>query len=190
MTLRTRTAAICATAITSLSAGPALSQGKAKARLRDPAVAEDALEISRRVQCGQADGKPAVDHWTGKGWRLVSREILLYLDPNTGEVVRQWTNPWTSAAVEVLPIANAPVNQQPQFAKLASGAPYWIPTLRREGRLFFMPFEAPLFYNNPLQGTHQDWIGGKYHAMEIFDLSFDANEMQDRKNATAYATVS
>ena len=29
----------------------------------------------------------------GKGWRLVSREIMLYLDPKTGEVVRQWDNP-------------------------------------------------------------------------------------------------
>ena len=29
----------------------------------------------------------------GKGWRLVSREILLKLDPKTGEVVHTWTNP-------------------------------------------------------------------------------------------------
>jgi hypothetical protein len=224
MTSRARTAAICATAITALFAGQALAQGKTKTRLLDPAVAEDALEISKRVQCGEADGKPAVYHWTGKiysrvagepdrllfkaegmnirtctavedlargkGWRLVSREILLYLDPKTGEVVRTWTNPWTNDSVDVLHIANDPVNQQPQFAKSASGMPYSIPTLRREGRWFFMPFEAPLFYNNPLQGEYQDWVGGKYHAMEIFDFAFDANEMLDTKNATAYPTVS
>ena len=96
----------------------------------DPGKPEDALEISKRVQCGEADGKPAVYHWAGnvysrvqgepdrhavqgrgnehpamrvsvtdpkrgKGYRLVSREIMLYLDPKTGEVVRKWDNPWS-----------------------------------------------------------------------------------------------
>lgn len=220
-------AAICATAVAVLLAGPAVAQGKAKpakSRLLDPAVAEDALEISKRVQCGEADGKPGVYHWSGriysrvagepdrllfkaegmnirtcttvddpvrgKGWRLVSRELLLYLDPKTGEVERQWDNPWTGEKLEVLHIANDPVNQPPQFPKSASGTPYSIPTLRREGRWFLMPFEAPLFYTNPLQGAYQDWVGGKYHAMEIFDFAFDAAEMLDTKNATAYPTVS
>lgn len=220
-------AAICATSVAALLAGPVLAQGKAKpakSRLLDPAVAEDALEISKRVQCGEADGKPGVYHWSGriysrvagepdrllfkaegmniricttvddpvrgKGWRLVSRELLLYLDPKTGEVVRQWDNPWTGEKLEVLHIANDPVNQPPQFPKSASGNPYSIPTLRREGRWFLMPFEAPLFYTNPLQGAYQDWVGGKYHAMEIFDFAFDAAEMLDTKNATAYPTVS
>lgn len=220
-------AAICATAVAALLAGPVFAQGKAKpakSRLLDPAVAEDALEISKRVQCGEADGKPGVYHWSGriysrvagepdrllfkaegmnirtcttvddpvrgKGWRLVSRELLLYLDPKTGEVERQWDNPWTGEKLEVLHIANDPVNQPPQFPKSASGTPYSIPTLRREGRWFLMPFEAPLFYTNPLQGAYQDWVGGKYHAMEIFDFAFDAAEMLDTKNATAYPTVS
>jgi hypothetical protein len=225
---RSRTcAAICAAAITAFLASSALAQPKAKppkSRLLDPAVAEDALEISKRVQCGEADGKPAVYHWSGKiysrvagepdrllfkaegmnirtcisvddpargkGWRLVSRELLLYLDPKNGDVVRQWDNPWTGEKLEVLHIANDPVNQPPQFPKSASGTRYSIPTLRREGRWFFMPFEAPLFYTNPLQGAYQDWVGGKYHAMEIFDFAFDATEMLDLKNATAYPTVS
>lgn len=220
---RTRIAAVCATAIMALAA-PALAQGKAKPRLLNPAVAEDALEILKRVQCGEADGAPAVYHWSGKvysriagepdkylfkvegmnirtcvavddpargrGWRLVSRELLLYLDPTTGEVLRKWQNPWTDETLDVLHIANDPVNQPAQFPKSASGTPYAIPTLRREGRWFFMPFEAPLFYNNPLQGAYQDWVGGKYHAMEIFDFAFDANEMLDTKNATAYPMVS
>ncbi len=193
-------------------------------RMLDPATPADALEISKRVQCGEADGRPAVYHWAGKlysrvdgepdrqlfrvegmnirqcatindpvrgkGWRLVSREILLYLDPVTGEVVREWKNPWTGENVNVLHVANDPVNQAPSFATTSSGAPYSIPTLRREGRWFFMPFEAPLFYTNPLAGTYQDYIGGKYHAMEIFDFAFDANEMLDTRNKTSYPIVS
>ena len=223
MRMTLRAAAICAhVGVTALVAAPALAQGKA--RMLDPSVAADALEISKRVQCGEADGKPAVYHWSGKvysrvagepdrllfkaegmnirtctavedpvrgkGWRLVSRELLLYLDPRTGEVMRTWNNPWTGEALEVLHIANDPVNQPAQFPTTANGAPYSIPTLRREGRWFFMPFEAPLFYTNPLQGPYQDWVGGKYHAMEIFDFAFDAGEMLDTRNPTAYPTVS
>jgi Protein of unknown function (DUF1838) len=195
----------------------------APARMLDPAKPEDASEIMKRTQCGEADGKAAVYHWAGnvysrvqgepdrllfkgegmnirqcvavndpvrgKGWRQVSREIMLYLDPKTGEVLRKWTNPWSQETVEVLHIANDPVNGRPTFARGADGKPYTI-NLRREGRWFFMPIEVPLFYENPLTGAYQDYVGGKYHAMEIFDFAFDANEMLDTKNPTAYPTVS
>lgn len=204
------------------SAAIALS-ASASARMLDPEKPEDALEISKRVQCGEADGKPAVYHWSGKvysrvtgepdrllflgegmnirscvtvndpkrgkGWRLVSREIMLYLDPKTGQVLRKWDNPWTGENVEVMHIANDPVNQRPQFPIGADGTPYRI-NARREGRWFFQPFEAPLFYTNPLAGDYQDYVGGKYHAMEIFDFAYDAEEMLNTRNPTAYPIVS
>ncbi len=43
-------------------------------------------------------------------FRLVSREILLYEDPVTGEVLREWPNPWTGKKVTVVHVANDPVN--------------------------------------------------------------------------------
>jgi hypothetical protein len=193
------------------------------ARMLDPSKPEDALEISKRVQCGEADGKPAVYHWAGhvysrvqgepdrllfkgegmnvrqcvavedakrgKGYRLVSREIMLYLDPKTGEVLRKWTNPWTDEVVNVMHIANDPVNSRPSFPINADGTPF-ATSLRREGRWIFQQFEAPLFYHNPLQGDYQDYVGGKYHAMEIFDFAFEAEEMLNTKNKTAYPIVS
>lgn len=196
---------------------------KSKPAMLDPAKPEDALEIAKRAQCGEADGKPAVYHWTGKvysrvtgepdrmlflgegmnirtcvtvedpkrgkGWRIVSREIMLYLDPKTGAVLRQWDNPWTGEKVDVMHIANDPVNQRPQFPYAADGTPYSFAG-RREGRWIFAPFEAPLFYNNPLAGDYQDYIGSKYHAMEIFDFAYDAEEMLNLKNPTAYPIVS
>ncbi len=204
-----------------VTANPALAA--AKARMLDPNKPEDALEISKRAQCGEADGKPAVYHWSGKiysrvtgepdrllftgegmnirtcvtvddpkrgkGWRLVSREIMLFLDPKTGQVVRKWTNPWTGEVVDVMHIANDPVNQRPQFPYAADGTPFKFAG-RREGRWIFAPFEAPLFYHNVLAGDYQDYIGGKYHAMEIFDFAYDADEMLNTKNATAYPIVS
>ncbi|MGL5839793.1 MAG: DUF1838 family protein [Sphingorhabdus sp.] len=194
-----------------------------KPHMLDPDKAEDALEISKRVQCGEADGKPAVYHWSGKvysrvqgepdrllflgegmnirtcvtvndtkrgkGWRLVSREIMLYLDPKTGEVLRKWTNPWTNEIVDVMHIANDPVNQRPSFPIGTDGTPFKL-NARREGRWFFQPFEVPLFYHNVLGGEYQDYVGGKYHAMEIFDFAYDAEEMLNTKNPTAYPIIS
>jgi Protein of unknown function (DUF1838) len=210
-------------AIAALSLPGAAALAQSKSGMLDPAKPEDALEISKRVQCGEADGKPAVYHWAGnvysrvqgepdrllfkgegmnirqcvsvtdpkrgKGYRLVSREIMLYLDPKTGEVIRKWDNPWSGETVDVMHIANDPVNSRPSFPINADGTPYTT-TLRREGRWIFQPFEVPLFYHNVLQGDYQDYVGGKYHAMEIFDFAFEADEILNRKNPTAYPIIS
>jgi len=201
-----------------------LFAGAAHARMLDPAIPADAFEISKRVQCGEADGKQAVYHFAGKiysrvegepdkllflaegmnvrqcvavtdpvrgtGYRLVSREVLLYLDPKTGAVLRKWANPWSGETVDVMHINNDPVNQRPAFAMTADGKPTPPAAMRREGRWLYMPLEVPLFYENPLTGAYQDYVGGKYHAMEIFDFVADANEMLDTKNPTSYPAVS
>jgi hypothetical protein len=41
--------------------------------------------------CGTVDGGIQ-----GKTYNLVTREILLYTDPKTGEPLKTWTNPWTN----------------------------------------------------------------------------------------------
>ncbi len=46
-----------------------------------------------------------------EGWRIYSREVLYYLDPETGEILETWKNPWLgNREVEVFHIANDPVN--------------------------------------------------------------------------------
>lgn len=106
----------------------------------------------------------------GTGYRMVSREITLYLDPMTGKALRTWQNPYTDTAVEVMHIANDPVNSRPSFPKGADGKPYTI-NLTRMGDTLLMRLEAPLYYVNALAGDYQDYVGNKYHAMEIFDFS-------------------
>jgi len=194
------------------------------ARILDPAKPEDALEIMKRTQCGEADGVAAVYHWSGKvysrvsgepdrhlfngegmnirqcvrvedpkrgvGYRQVSREVMFYLDPETNEVLRTWKNPWSGETVNVMQIANDPVNGRPSFPYSADGKPYEISTMRKQGKWLFLPMEVPLFYHNVLAGDYQDYVGNKYHAMEIFDFAMSADEMLDTKNPTAYPTIS
>lgn len=208
---------LAAATLASLAATPA------SARRLDPAVPADALEISKRTQCGEKDGTPAVYHWSGKvysridgepdrllflgegmnirqcvavddpkrgkGYRQVSREIMLFLDPKTGEIARNWANPWTGETVQVGHIANDPVNGRPSFPMGTDGKPYTV-SLKRVGNWVQMPIEVPLFYENPLGGDYQDYVGNKYHAMEIFDFAASADELLDTKYPTAYPSVS
>lgn len=160
---------------------------------------DEALKASQKIQCSLVDGKPATFWWRGTvysrvpgerdrvlfniegmntrackafndaergyGYRLVSREILLYLDPETNQVLRKWKNPWTNQEVEVIHVANDPVNQGPSFAanRFKFGGTF------KNGR-FWTSFEIPLFYKNPLGGEYQEFVGGTYHAMEMFNF--------------------
>jgi len=46
-----------------------------------------------------------------EGWRIYNREVLYYMDPDTGEILQEWSNPFLEGRkVEVMHIANDPVN--------------------------------------------------------------------------------
>ena len=63
-----------------------------------------------------------------EGWRIYSREVLLYMDPDTGEILSEWKNPFLgNRTVEVMQIANDPVNgvfQREGSGVLAPPYPY------------------------------------------------------------------
>jgi hypothetical protein len=196
----------------------------AAAQMLDPADPQDALEISKRLQCGVSADEPAVYHWSGNiygrspgmrdkllfkgegmnirrcvevtdpergtGWRLISREVMLMLDPETGQVVNEWENPYTGETVSVMQIHNDPVNGRPNFAVSADGEPFSLDTLREAGPYVFVPFEVPLFYPNPLAGDYQQYVGNMYHAMEIFDFAALKDELYDASTPTAYPMIS
>ena len=123
-------------------------------------------------QCGTVE-----DPERGIGFRSVSREVMLYLDPATSEVLDQWQNPWTGEIVDVVHVANDPVNMRaPAFAINADGEPSRM-TLRRYGDMLVSSAEVPLFYDNPLGGDFQRYVGGTYHAMEIFNTVYHADEL-------------
>ena len=45
------------------------------------------------------------------GWRFYHRELMYYLDPESGEILDTWVNPYTGKEVEVLHILNDPVHR-------------------------------------------------------------------------------
>ncbi|OUL32285.1 hypothetical protein BV372_19370 [Nostoc sp. T09] len=42
-------------------------------------------------------------------WDFTSRELTYYLNPETGEILHKWENPWTGETVTVMHVANNPV---------------------------------------------------------------------------------
>ncbi|MEL7197729.1 MAG: DUF1838 family protein [Pseudomonadota bacterium] len=207
-----------------VAAASFLMSAPASAQTLDPSKPEDALEISKRLQCGVSADEPAVYHWSGniygrspgvrdkllfwgegmnirrcvpvsdpergEGWRLISREIMLMMDPETREVVNSWENPYTGETVDVMQIHNDPVNGRPNFPKGRDGSPFTLSTMKEAGPYVFIPFEVPLFYTNPLAGGYQDYVGNKYHAMEIFDFAALKDELFDASKPTAYPMIS
>jgi hypothetical protein len=127
----------------------------------------------------------------GTGWRLVSREVLFYVDHKSGQLLRKWDNPWTGKSVDVLQTANDPVNQRWQFPRDANGNPN--PNAKFDATIqgdnWWDTITVPLFYTNPLAGDYQRYIGGTYHATEMFNFFGTMNDLTDPKKPNAAIKV-
>jgi len=128
-------------------------------------------------QCARFD-----DPVKGLGFRSVSREVMLYLDPETNQVLRSWENPWTGETVEVMHVNNDPVNSRaPRFARDEEGNPQatFDSMTVMNGQGLQGGGAALLFYNNPLAGDYQDYEGGKYHASEFLTIAYPMDDALD-----------
>lgn len=128
------------------------------------------------------------DSKRGKGYRMVSREIMLYLDPKTGDLINSWENPWTGQTNEVIHVANDPVNGRPNFPLDKDGNENKFSATFADGS-YFMPFEVPLYYTNPLGGEYQKNIGGTYHSAEIFDFMGRSDTLLDDSTDIEYGKI-
>lgn len=74
---------------------------------------------------------------------LLSREIQLMLDPVTRKKVSSWENPWTNERVDVVHVANDPVQQ-------IFPSDFDAPSKKLNGERGVVFFDLPLLYPNPL----------------------------------------
>ena len=123
----------------------------------------------------------------GRGYRMVSRELLIYRDPGTGGALSTWTNPWSGQLVDVLHVANDPVNSA-NYEIDRNGNPYRWSGKITEGR-WRQNITVPLFYPNPLASAYQAEVGGIYHATEMFNFLGDARELLDSGTDTAGSSI-
>lgn len=140
-----------------------------------------AVEGMNIRQCGPLDGA------TDGSFRMTTREVLLYEDPLSRKTLDTWQNPWTGKQVKVVHVANDPVNQR-IAATGRDGRPFAMP-LVVNGDQWWMTVTVPLFYRNPLAGDYQQYVGGAYHATEMFNYFGDVASLANPKARTAKNTI-
>lgn len=123
----------------------------------------------------------------GKGLKLVSREILLYKDPKTGKVLSTWDNPWTGETVDVLHVANDPVNFS-MYETGRDGKPITWGGEIMDGQ-WWQRTTVPLFYPNILASEYQNEIGNIYHATEMFNFFGNTKDLLNPRSKTAAVQV-
>jgi hypothetical protein len=127
----------------------------------------DVINVRR---CG-----PLPESINDHGFRMTSREVMFYRDPKTGEALKKWTNPYTGQEVEVFHAANDPVNGNYTAKALLGGAlPF---SMHRSNAVTIMSYEANQFYENPLGGAYQKYVGGMYRATELINMYASAQDI-------------
>ncbi len=129
----------------------------------------------------------AIEDDKGKGYALVSRELLLYIDKDTGEVLATWDNPYTGETVDVLQVANDPVNFE-AYETGRDGKPATWTGEMMNGQWWYRS-TFPLWYPNPLGGDYQKEVGGTYHATELFNFFGRTEDLLDPATDIAKVTV-
>ena len=170
-------------------------------RFDDPQTIDGELEDFIRIRCS-TDGEDVFIAWTGhayaylpgerptrvfdlvgmnvascrqgkQGWELSSRELMLYLDPETGERLERWDNPWTEKTVPVVHVANDPV----QMKLGTRGFSYEV-----AGGVARFGLDVPLFYPNALADDPKLAAFSpqkNYQAGEFFVLMAPAEQVAD-----------
>ena len=178
------------------------------------------LENFMRVR-GDSSGEEVVYHWTGtvysfvpgqrkrelfafegfniaktipaeNGFQLLTREAAFFLDPQSGEILSTWRNPFTDATVDVVQIWNDPVNQDLTFDQ--EYLPYISRILPVEdlGDQLAYYMDIFPFYDSPL--TRRDYgdfsQSDTYQAAEFFQFFVDKSDLANEELTTVPTTIS
>lgn len=85
-----------------------------------------------------------------EGFDLLAREVVLYLDHRTGQILETWRNPYTGKDLPVFQVLNDPVNQDLGFSpENLSLLPMFLPCTDLGGQVAWHAEIFP-YYANPL----------------------------------------
>jgi len=124
-----------------------------------------------------------------RGWRFYHRECLLYTDPQTGEVVDSWYNPFTQRRVEVLHVFNDHVSR---FYPLDGGRFQFPWRYEIHGNNLVFRISVFRIEDNPL--TRKEYPlhseGDRYQTGELWGMIGDLREIMDPDVTSASCVTS
>lgn len=120
------------------------------------------------------------DSGRGAGYQAAARELMLYLDPVSSEVLREWRNPWTGETVEVVHMENDPASmREPAYPRDAQGRPTGSRMIWADmGQVYTAARTTSYFRDSPLGGAFQQYIGGKYRVLETSTMSVTKTDLK------------
>jgi hypothetical protein len=126
-----------------------------------------------------------------EGWRIYSREVLYYLDPDTGAILESWKNPFLGGReVEVVHIANDPVNGV--FAR--QGSPVLSPPYPYVSAGDDVVFQWNFFIFKPAELTRSEYplysSGDKDQHAELWGIKGRKSEILDPAVTSASCVMS
>lgn len=136
-------------------------------------------------------------HESGTGYRKILREIGLYTDLASGEIIEEWKKPYLNETVRVVPIANDPFNhtitqfypEAPAYGGINKAPPRNIPLMldfRRRGDTLNLFSHINLFYPSSLapQKWPRESASPFNQVTEMFLYQIDWHDMQDRRKTS------
>lgn len=119
-------------------------------------------------------------------YRMFNREIAFYKDPKTNEFIDEWTNPFTSERVEVVPIHNKVVNAEiaPLMKMDFDGTMVEVPfqpPWEIMGEKAFSLFEVHTAFPSPMQPEQwpRESAGRTLRISEIFQRFTTLEQLED-----------
>lgn len=124
------------------------------------------------------------------GYEMLTREVAIYLDPETGEILEEWENPWTGKKVDVLHVWNDPVNQQ--FMLEGRFGPWGVPYNKMYNGTIVMNSDIFLLYPSVLPKTEYplNSRSDMYQAAELFQFFFSEEDMNNPNLTNIDANIS
>lgn len=126
------------------------------------------------------------------GWKLMQKEVGIFFDLESGEVVDQWDNPYTSETVDILHIANPsvsrtiePVIRDARFyedpeGEIEEGIPFLLPW-QRAGDRIFVEDHRHLWVKNPLDPMvwKRETSGAMIQVSDMMSFNVRASDLAD-----------
>ena len=112
-------------------------------------------------------------------YELLTREVGLYKDPKTGEILDKWLNPYTEEEVDVLHVWNDPVNQQ--FKLEGRFGPWGVNHAKVGDDMICMNADIFLKYPSPLpiKDYPENSQSDSYEAGELFQFFFSEKDVNN-----------
>ena len=110
------------------------------------------------------------------GWRMLTREVGLYKEKNSGKILETWQNPHTGKTNQVVHVWNDPVNQQ--FLLNSSNGKFKVPTTDHGDDIYWNA-EIFLKYKSALPKTQFPTQVGSdfYQSVEMFQFFTEKKQL-------------